>query len=127
METGPSKSRDRDNAAWLAILGESPTVCIYHVCPYPSSTEKVRTGQSSESDTDCSSLANSIMVPRNIRSSHRKTTHHTETSNAFKESSREGSPPSSQQLPYLGGIVNIRLDLLKSGISQPATSFITEA
>ena len=47
-------SRDRCNTAGQATSGESYTVCIPPVCPYPISTEKGCTGQGLESDTDYS-------------------------------------------------------------------------
>lgn len=67
------------------------------------------------------------MVATNIRSTHRKTTHYTETGNASKESSRGGSSPGIPKLPYLGARENSNQYLLKLVVSQTASSLITGA
>ena len=67
------------------------------------------------------------MVARNIRSTHRKTTHYTETGNASKESSRREWSPGIPKLPYLGVRENSKQFLLKLVVSQTASPLITDA
>ena len=99
------------------------TYCMHPlVCPCTSSTRNGCTGKSSEPNTDHPSVVDSVTVPINITSSHRKTTQYRETGNTSKKSSRGGSPSSSQKLRHLGD-----KDLLKLGISRASASLIINA